>query len=248
MSDTFDPAVVARIVAEALQNHSVLPLSFIETGLFDRLSSLLSRYMNDADVTWMMSELKSEFLGGFTKVSTEQLHTIVHNCIKCSSVERPPQLPLWNKADPDLMIVAENPSSVTKYLSGLITELKSAGFSSQRCMLTYVTRCSIVKPDEQIIRNCIPYLHTEIACVNPRLIMTLGLPSYAALTGDSNAKLNDVRSNIFWFGPYPILPEVSLAYDYHAQQKGEKVSSSLSSSLATAKTFLYGGKQTNVNG
>lgn len=237
----FDPKEVAKIIAEALQDQSILPLSFIETSLFDRLNSLLVRYMSQADVVWVISELKKEFLGGFTKLSSQQLHNAIHNCIKCPGVDRPPVLPSWNSIDPDLMIVAENPASVKKYQDSLITALKDSRFSSQRCMLTYVTRCSSYQVSPEIIKNCIPYLHTEIAVVNPKLILTLGLSPYAALCGDGDSKLNEVRGSIFWFGPYAILPETSLASGLYAQEKNQSPQSFLSGSLGIAHSFLYGG-------
>lgn len=237
----FDPKEVAKIIAEALQDQSILPLSFIETNLFDRLNFLLTKYMSQADVVWVISELKKEFLGGFTKLSIQQFNNVVHNCIKCPNVVRPPVPSSWNNADPDLMIIAENPASVKKYQDSLVTALKDARFSSERCMLTYVTRCSSYEIDSQILKNCIPYLHTEVAIVNPKLILTLGLTPYAALCGDGNSKLNEIRGSIFWFGPYAVLPETSLASGFYAQEKNQKTHSFLSGSLNTAYSFLYGG-------
>lgn len=238
----FDPKEVAKIIAEALQDQSILSLSFIETTLFERLNFLLTKYMSQADVVWVISELKKEFLGGFTKLSINQFQNVVHNCIKCTEVTHPPARSSWNSVDPDLMIVAENPSSVKKYQDSLVTALKDAGFSSERCMLTYVTRCSSYEITSHIIKNCVPYLHTEVAIVNPKLILTLGLSSYAALCGDGSSKLNEIRGSIFWFGPYAILPETSLASGTYAQEKNQNSQSFLSGSLSTAYSFLYGGR------
>lgn len=244
-NDEFDPQEVARIVAQALKDQSVMPLSFIETTLFDRLNSLLVRYMPQADVTWVMSELKNEFLKGFTKMNPERLHGLIQACTKCESVARPPVQPKWNTTDPDLMLIAENPSKVDRHYPMLRDSLRDAGFKSQRCMLTYVTRCSIDKPTATIISNCLPYLHTELAVINPRLVITLGLGPYTALTGDSTSKLNDIKGSIFWFGPYAILPEQSLAGGAHAQERTNSHESYLKASLTTAQTFLYGGKSSN---
>lgn len=237
----FDPKEVARIISEALQDQSILPLSFIETTLFDRLNSLLTKYMSQADVVWVVSELRNEFLKGFTSLTTPQLHNIIRNCTKCPEVQRPPVLPSWNTGDPDLMIVVENPAAVEKYLPNLTSALKEAGFSSQRCMLTYLTRCSLRPLTPEVVKRCLPYLHTEIAVVNPKLILTLGLSCYAAMSGDETSKLNEVKGNIFWFGPYAVLPETSLGASAYAQEKSQSTNSNLANSLSIAYSFLYGG-------
>jgi uracil-DNA glycosylase family 4 len=241
MDEEFDPVEIARIVAEALQDQSILPLSFIETDVFERLPRLLSRYMNSTDVMYMMGELKEEFFSGFTKLTSQKLYTIVHNCRKCPMVQHPPVLPSWNTSDPDLMIVAENPTSVGDRSSMLTRALKEAGFSSQRCVLTYLTRCSVYKPDHTVVKNCLPYLHTEIAVLNPKLIVTLGMSPYVALTGDDVSKLGDVKGSIIHFGPYAVLPEASLAAGEYMQQKSQSMQSSLDQSLLIAHQFLYGG-------
>lgn len=242
VDEEYDPNEVMRIVQQALQDQSILPLTFIETTIFERLTDLLARYMNAQDVTWMISELRQEFFSGFTKMTPQKMYTIIKHCVKCTSmVEAPPVLPSWNCTDPDLMIVAANPLSVGQYSSLLTSSLKQAGFSSQRCVLTYVTRCGSKNPDLQIIKNCLPYLHTEIAVLNPKLIMPLGMGAYSALTGDSVSKFNDVKGSITWMGPYAILPEASLASFVFAQEKTQSLQSHLLSSLSTAHSFLYGG-------
>lgn len=241
VEEDFDPSQVAKIIAEALQERSILPISFVETSLFSRLSSLLSHYMNPSDVVWVISELRNEFFSGFTSITTKKLHDVVLNCVKCVDVFRPPVLPSWNTADPDLMIIAENPISVGKHSTFLTAALKEAGFSSQRCMLTYVTRCGAKPLTSDSIKNCLPYLHTEMAIVNPKLILTLGLSSYVAVCGNKDAKLNEIKGSIFWFGPFPILPEASLAAGVFAREKSQSMQSYLASSLTTAHAFLYGG-------
>jgi hypothetical protein len=237
----FDPVDVSRLIAEALNERTVLPLSFIETSVFEHLSHMLTQYMNAADVSYVISELRSYLFQGFTKFSPKQLHDIIKHCRKCDNVEHPPILPSWNCSDPDLMILAENPSSIGQYSQILVDSLKDAGFSSQRCILTYVTRCKAYKPDNLIVSNCLPYIHTEIAALNPKLILPLGLTAYTAITGDSSVKLSDIRGSIRWVGPYAILPEASLAWGAHAKNKDTTQKSYMHASLTKAHHFLYGG-------
>lgn len=243
--DYFNPDDVSKIIAEALDKKSVLPISFIETTVFENLSKLLSQYMNSSDVVYMISELKAYFFQGFTKLNPKQLHDIVKHCKKCEEVEHPPVLPSWNCVDPDLMIIAENPTSVAPYSAALVQALKDSGFSSQRCVLTYASRCKVFKPEPQIISNCVPYLHSEIAVLNPKLIIPLGLTAYASVTGDSSVKLSDIRGSLFWFGPYAILPEASLAWGAHSKNKDATAKSYLHASLTKAYHFLYGADLTS---
>lgn len=244
-SDEFDPSEVALIIAQALADKTILPLSFVETKLFDKLNSLLVRYHSQADTTYIISELKNEFLGGFTKMSSSQLHGIIHHCVQCESLPHPPVLPSWNTVDPDMMIVVENPSKTVHFMPFLKSSLKDAGFSSQRCMLTYMSRCVVDKPTATTIKSCLPYLHTEMAVIKPKLILTLGLSCYAAITGDGGSQLNDIRGSILWFGPYAVLPEASLGAGSYAQQKNQGLQSYLTGPLGTAYTFLYGSESRN---
>lgn len=241
MSVEFDPQVVARIVANALEDRKVLPMTFIETTLFDRLSSLLSKYMNEADVIWVISQLRSEFLSGFTHMTSSQLQTIIHNCVKCPSTVKPPTQARWNLDDPDLLLIVPNPNIIEQYGSDLVNALKRAGFNSSRCALSYVTRCSASQLTEDIITQCIPYLHTEIAILNPKLILTLGKVCYSALTGNDVAKLNDVRGQILYFGPYAVLPENSLGALQYLKESDSDAEAKLDSSLNLAYKYIYGG-------
>jgi uracil-DNA glycosylase len=238
----YDPAEVVKIVAQALQDQSILPFSFIETTIFERLSVLLARYMSAQDVTWMISELKHDFFSGFTKLNPQKLHSIIKHCVKCGNlVQDAPLMPSWNVIDPDLMILVSNPTAVKQHTALLTSSLKQAGFSSQRCVLTYVSRCPLVKPDPTVVKNCLPYLHTEIAILNPKLIMPLGQAAYAALTGDQSSKFADVKGTVHWMGPYAILPEASLASLVFTQEKTQSLQSYLLSTMNTAFSFLYGG-------
>jgi uracil-DNA glycosylase len=237
----FDPDEVARIVKEALATNKILPMSFIETGLFERLTSLLSTYMNPTDVVFVISELKEYFFSGFTKMTAQTLHSAVHNCRKCQEITIDPKLPLWNSSDPDLMIIVENPVILNDHLTILAKALKLAGFSSQRCSLTFVSRCPVFKPSQQVLQNCIPYLHTEIACLNPKLILTLGLTPLVSLTGDNSLKLSDVKGSVIWLGPYAVLPDRSLAGIARGKDDPDDIVSTLMPSLKKAYSFLYGG-------
>jgi len=241
VAEEFDPQVVARIVASALEDHKVLPASFVETTLFDRLSSLLCKYMNEADVIWVISQLRAEFLSGFTQMTSPQLQNIIHNCVKCPFTSKPPSQARWNLDDPDVLIVLSNPSIFESYGSELVTQLKSVGFSSARCALSYLTRCNMSAINEEMVNNCLPYLHTEIAVLNPKLIITFGKDVYTAITGASNIKLSEIRERVCFFGPYAIIPENSLAAIQYLKESSAEAQGKLRSTLDIAYKYVYGG-------
>lgn len=222
----------------------LLPFSFLETQLYNRMSQLLVDYMPAADIRYMISEIKEDLYSGFTSIDNQKLHTLVHHCKKCSKIFSPdPQAPSWNCVDPDLMIIAASPKEVAQSGHFLFTALKEAGFTSQRCMLTYATRCSYELPvsNTDVIENCIPYLHTELAITNPKLVLTLGLPAFKMMTGSSLTKLGDVIGSILSWGTYFILPEVSLGALEWASGKEKTTSMKFIQSLQKAHSYLYSG-------
>lgn len=241
MTEEFDPKEVEQIVAQALADNRLLPMTFIETTLFESLDSLLKKYLPEQDATWVISEMRSKLLSGFTQVTSPQMQTLIHNCIKCPNVERPPVQSKWNLSDPDLLIVLDNPKTFDTFGPELVSCLKSVGFNSSRCGLTYVSRCRADEPDTQQIKNCLPYLHTEVAVLNPKLILTLGKTAFGCLTGESGIKLNEVRGKVMWFGPYAVLPESSIGAMQYNKGKDDKNFDALSSCLHQCKSFLYGG-------
>lgn len=231
---------VPVIVSSALHSEKTLPFSFLETHLYDRLSQLLVRYMPASDVLYVISEIKNDLYRGFTNLQAKDLHTLIHHCKKCPNVKSP-VLPSWNCTDPDLLIVVENPYAIDKYGEYLFSALKQAGFTSQRCMLTHATRCKIYEITQQNVDSCVPYLHTELAITNPKLILTLGLTSFQNLTGDINSKLNEIKGTVRFWGTYSILPEISLGSLYHSKEKGEGAYEGFVASLEKAHDYLYSG-------
>ena len=219
----------------------LLPFSFLETQLYERMSQLLVKYMPAADIRYMLSEIKGDLFTGFTSMDNKQLHTVIHHCRKCPNVPHPPVLPSWNCVDPDLLIIVDTPFSVEKYGTILFNAMKATGFSSSRCMLTHAVRCKASEVTQQNIDACIPYLHTEVAISNPKLILTLGLSAFQLLTGDNLSKLSDVKGYIRSWGTYSILPEVSLGTLYHSNEKGQGAFEAFKQSIEKAYEYLYTG-------
>jgi len=168
-------------------------------------------------------------------MSVLDLHTATKNCRKCNLGNVVPELPKWNVTDPDAMFLVESPSLPPDAIELFLKSLKSSGFNSSRVCLTYVNRCPARKKfDQSEIANCLPYLHSEIQLLNPKLIVTLGLLPLVSLIG-SEVKIKDYRGNIFWLGYWPILPTYSPIY---ALKSGNSQIDQFMNDIQTAHTFV----------
>lgn len=141
-------------------------------------------------------------------------------CSKCNGVEENANMPAWNTADPQIVIVALNPNHVVPYIELFINCLKEAGFSSKKALLTYMTRCTFqpsIKPGEEEIQNCFPYLNLELQHYKPKMIVTLGgevtnfFTNFQGRVSD-NIKLNASHGEVFTLGMWNILPTFSPSY------------------------------------
>lgn len=239
-SAEFDPKEVVRIVEDALRQSDTIHASFLDVQILEKMYELLPKYLNPADVSYLISQIRADIYSSFKIPATSQLHRVITNCTKCSdefSVD--PQTPKWNVVDPDLVIVALNPSSISNYGKTLIKGLTSAGFKSDRCCLTYVTRCPVGIPSKMCLQKCVSYLHTEIHALNPKLIVTLGLDAYVAISGDAASKQKDILGKIKWFGLYPILQQYSLGYVENQVKKNPGSDDSFINIFQQAYRFIY---------
>ncbi len=241
-SQEYSSAEVTQLVAEALAESPTLSMSWLETQLFGSLYKKLSTYMNPADVLVMLTDLRQEFFQGFTSTTPVNLHKVCKRCRKCENVKHPAVDPWWNVTDPDLMIVVENPTVSSAHQEFLVTALKTAGFRSNRCMLTFMTRCPAATPDitDAYIANCTPYLHSEMAACSPKLTLVLGAKTWGALTGDTVHKISELEGEVTWFGMYGLLPGMSLAwYARSAANSENRGNGRFIDLLSVAYNFLY---------
>lgn len=224
LEQEYDPAVVAEIVEQALKISETNYASFWDLKVLEKVAETLPKYLSEPDSAYVIAQIRSELYDGFYTPPIEKLHRLISTCVKCVDSgeinKADPQLPKWNKLDPDLLIVGMNPYSVNPYSELLVEGLKQAGFKSDRCCLTYLTRCPIVKPSKDCISNCVSFLHTEIHALKPKLIVPLGITVYASLTGDTTHKGSEIEGSVRWFGIYPYLCLSSPGYVQNQIQKG----------------------------
>lgn len=239
-SAEFDPQEIARIVEDALRESNTIHASFIDNLILEKLSDLLPGYLNPADVTYMLGKIRQEIYKGFRIPSTSNLHKVISHCVKCAEeISVNPQAPIWNVVDPDLVIIGLNPNAIQLYTDMLVKSLSEAGFTSNRCTLTYLTRCPMNDVTTSCISNCVSYLHTEIHALKPKLIMTLGLDVYASVTGDDVSKNRDVVGTVKWFGIYPIIHQYALGYVANAVKKNQGNTDQFDNIFRQAHKFIY---------
>lgn len=243
--ENFNEEDLQKIIDEALtlkEESSALPkklrssfLGFMETELIENLHSRLSGSVPDSYLLEIYKDLRKDILSRKELFSVLELHTFTKNCRKCNLVNVVPELPKWNVTDPEVMFVVESPNMSPESVELLLMSLKSAGFHSSKVCLTYLNRCPAKKKfSESEIANCTPYLHSEIQLLNPKLIVTFGLPSLISLIG-CEAKMKDYRGDIFWLGYWPILATYSPIY---ALKSGKLQTDQFINDIKTAHTFV----------
>lgn len=240
--EVYSSVEVTELVNVALSDRAALSQSWLETRLYDELYESLSKYLDKTDLLFALSELRGKFLEGFTHTTPQNLHQVCKRCRLCEGVKHPAADPNWNIKDPDLMIVVDNPTVAYQYGEFLTTALKTVGFKGDRCMLTYLTRCPIQSKDIQSahIANCVPYLHSEMVACNPKLVLILGSQCWGAVTGDVTHKISDLEGDIVWFGTYPLLPGMALAwYSRTAEHSTNRGNGRFVDLLSVAYNFLY---------
>lgn len=250
MDTEYDPKELEALVETALndikESDSSHLFSFGDTQVLKHLDGILNNYVNKAESSNILDELRTKLLDGIagqnnSANSLRSLHAIVNKCRVCPHVEPNPQLPKWNLSDPDVVFVLDYPIRGLDSDKFFVDQLKNAGFRSSRLAVTSTVRCfpgdkNRRPPYPEEISNCSTrYLFNELRLLKPRLIVAAGNIPSSVLTGDK-LKITEERGSIFWIGPWPIMVVYSPAY----AMRSEKQQSEFESDLKKANEFLYG--------
>lgn len=210
--EDFDESELQSILDSAFSSQSTSAyVGLAETDIFSLLYEKLSYKIIGSELSSLFQDIRSDILSRKVSLTTKDLHTVTANCRKCK-LDVAPELPKWNVVNPSLLILVESPSISSEAISLMVNSLKEAGFTSDDLCLTYVNRCPIRRKFEQHeILNCIPYLHSEIQTLNPKLILCLGSLASSILFGTPQ-KIKDIRGQIRWLGSWPILSTYSPMY------------------------------------
>jgi len=155
------------------------------------------------------------------------LNNRIANCTLCQLHEtRNNTVPgSGNIIDPDLMFIGEAPGQdedetglpFVGRAGKLLTKIiKALGYERYEVFIANVLKCRPPnnrdpKPDER--EQCFPFLKEQIAFVQPKVIITLGLPAAKVILSLSeDTKMGDVRGKLYKYKNIPVIPTYHPAY------------------------------------
>jgi DNA polymerase len=243
MNSNFDSTEVDKLIEEALSDPTDLSeparsygqLGFMETKLIENLFNSLDNKLSESKFLELLQDARFTSVANQNKLKITDLHTVTHNCRKCSFSGITPNLPKWNVNNPDVLFIAESSAIDQQASAVFVSALKSAGFSSEKVCLTYLLRCPTKSYEQQYTDNCSSYLHNEIQIMNPKLVCTIGANVLGVLLG-TETKIKDYKNKITWLGSWPILPLYSLNYVLKA---GDSAAQSFLADMNQAYQFCY---------
>lgn len=241
-SEEFDPTLLQDILDEAMSvDRSYGQIGFMETDIVSSIFSALENKLHNSDILDVIKE--SRFQSNSYKVPTKitDLHTVTHNCRKCSFSGISPQLPKWNVTNPDVLFIFETPYLDQQSTDFFISSLKEVGFSSSNICMTYLLRCPTREVQKEHVDNCAHYLHTEIQIMNPKLIVPFGNNVLSSLFGTS-LQIKDYKQKVTWIGSWPIYPLYAIPY---VLKSGDQAQSSFKEDISQLYHFCY--KKGNLN-
>lgn len=237
----FDEDELQRLIAEALGEFPSgrNAVAFGDTQILAALSQILPEYLDRADVAMIFDRVRGSLYEGLNYGDLRSLHTTVKHCRVCPNVVPDPQLPAWNRADPDVVFVGDTPwrgGNADQYLANL---LQAVGFKSRRICYTSAVRCfpkDKRPPSADEVTNCTTrYLYNELQQMAPKLIVAVGAIATTALLGEPISVV-ETRGTIYWLGPWPVLVMTSPAYAMRTERAGTQFATDLN----TAYAFTYG--------
>ena len=181
-------------------------MGYMDLVIFEKLFELLPNYISIPDCQMVFDDLR-DLIPLENSVDLKTIHNASLNCTRCEGLGSNQVLPSWNTTDPDIVFVSSNAKLSEPGAELLIKCLKTAGFNSSRCALSYALRCPAKKYDIENISNCSNFLLSELSIWKPKLIVLMGknaLMSFSQVFKDE--KLQDVSGDIYWLGPWAYMP------------------------------------------
>ncbi len=147
----------------------------------------------------------------------DQLGELIRNCRKCALCEeRKNAVPGEGPPDADLMVIGEGPGATEdeqgRPFVGRAGKLLDDILAAIGCPRETVYIANIVKcrppgnrnPERDEIAACLPYLHRQIALVNPKVILAMGGVAAGTLL-DFKGSLGSLRNKIHTFHNIPVV-------------------------------------------
>lgn len=217
---------------------------FGDTRVLEALYPVLKKYLHNVDITLVLDELRQTLVSlprdpEQNPERLRSLHGVLSGCTACGDlVQGPPELPNWNRVDPDMVLVTDQHLSDTSGIQLLVEGLKQAGFSSTRVGATSVVRCTPAseKVTKTQISNCVKrFLLTELGLMAPKLIIGCGSLASRTLL-QREVMVSEEAGEITWIGPWPVMANVSPGWALSSEGRQQ----SFINTLKTAYTFVYG--------
>ena len=147
----------------------------------------------------------------------ERLGVMIRDCRKCPLCEgRKNAVPGEGPADADLMVVGEGPGANEdeqgRPFVGRAGELLNDILAAIDCPRETVYIANIVKcrppqnrnPEREEIAECVPYLHRQIALIQPKVIIAMGSVAAGTLL-DIRGSLGSQRTKVHTFRGIPLV-------------------------------------------
>lgn len=231
MAADFDAEALHRLVDGALDPAPAprqrLIIGPTDTRLFEAFGAALADRLPPGEVQMVFDEARDVLAQGLD-LDIDHLRIQINLCKACPERSSSPTTGRWNLTDPDLLLVAESPNIGPEVAELLVNALTEAGFSSRRVGLTYATRCR-----NGSAQTCSGFLEAELTLLCPKIIVPLGAEVSQYFIGD--AKITEVHGQLFWLGPWAVLPCTNPLY---AIRSG--TAEVLVSDLRKAHRFVYG--------
>jgi len=225
LESDFDLDVLQESITQALSDMpetkisstSRILFSFGDTRMIEKLYGILEEHLAPEQIVLILDRLREELLSGTRSQSIQDLHTIILNT---KLTKTKPTLPSWNIKNPDIVFVSENPPLWGDDDKSFVEMLKNQGFSSKLCAWTSVIRYwpeKSVKITDEEKERWNDFLFSELRIWRPKLIIPIGSYATSIFLGEE-LKFGDRQGNLYWVGPWSLLPLYSYSYSIRANK------------------------------
>lgn len=214
---------VNALLDRVREDPSRVLLSFGDSQILDEVAGLVRENLGPKDYAEFLKELKTRLYHKEPEQSGRSLnvlHAKVGNCEICPNV-KDPNLPLWNRQDPDVLLLSKEPLAKDDGTKFLVQAMKEVDLDSDIVGATSVARCSPRSGslDNETYGTCATtYLYKEVALMAPTVIVTLGSIPFFTLFGKKE-KVNDVVGNVRHLGGFTVVPTFDPSYALRSERR-----------------------------
>ena len=178
------------------------------------------------------------------------IEKLICACDKCELAQhRNKAVPGEGAADAEIMIIGEGPGEENDKTGrpfvgrgGKILDkyLEEAGLQRDKMFLTNIIKCRMphnATPNQAVISACQDYLTQQIEVIQPKIIITLGLPAAKLMLKNKQLTLASICEDIFDYETYKILCTYHPSSIRYNKEAGQQIAHT----LEKAKKLIEGG-------